>query len=176
MSTKTTDKYANRKYNIEAYDPAWKERFDAEAGQLRPVFGESLRAIEHVGSTSVPGLAGKPTIDILVTMNSIHEADALSRQIEALGYTALGDYINQGSRLFAKERDNTRFVNLHVFEAASPKVAAMLKLRDYFRNHPAVVAEYSQLKLDLFHRYPNDYASYRKYKDEWMEEIKKQIE
>jgi len=142
---------------------------------LRPIFFDKIISIEHVGSTAVSGLAGKPTIDILITVDKIEIADELSEKIESVSYKSLGDYINKGSRLFVKEEYDTRLVNLHVFEAQHPHVKDMITLRDYFRSHPEVVEEYSKLKFDLVEKYPNDYGLYRKYKDEWMENLKKEI-
>jgi len=172
----TKTEYKNRKYNIEQYNSEWQKRFETEAEILRPIFSNKAISIEHVGSTAVPGLAGKPTIDILITVEKIEIADELSKNIEDVGYKSLGDYINKGSRLFVKEEHDTRLVNLHVFEAQHSHVKSMIILRDYFRSHAEAVEEYSKLKVDLVKKYPNDYGLYRKYKDEWMEKLKQEIQ
>ena len=78
----------------------------------------------------------------------------------------------EGSRLYVKERDNTRLVNLHFFQQGHKHIDEMLGLRDYFLSHPEAVKEYSQLKFGLVKKYPDDYGSYRKYKDEWMNDLK----
>lgn len=171
----TKPEYKNRKYTVEQYNPEWKKQFEIEAENLRPIFSDKAISIEHVGSTAVPGLAGKPTVDILITVETIEIADELSEKIESIGYKNLGDYINKGSRLFVKERDGERLINLHVFEAEHPHVLEMINLRKYFQSHPEVVKEYSNLKFNLVEKYPNDYGLYRKYKDEWMENLKKNI-
>lgn len=171
----TKAEYKNRKYTIEPYNPEWGKQFEIEAQVLRPIFSDRAISIEHVGSTAVSGLAGKPTIDILITVEKIEIADELSEKIESIGYKSLGDYINKGSRLFIKEVDNERLVNLHVFEATHPHVKNMINLRNYFRSHLEVVKEYSKLKFELAKKYPNDYGQYRKFKDEWMEKLKENI-
>lgn len=171
----TKAEYKNRKYTIEPYNSEWKKRFETETQILRPIFSDKAISIEHVGSTAVPGLAGKPTIDILITVEKIEIADELSEKIENVGYKSLGDYINKGSRLFVKEADNERLVNLHIFEANYPHVQDMVNLRNYFRSHPEVVKEYSELKFELAKKYPNDYGLYRKFKDEWMNKLKEKI-
>lgn len=171
----TKIEYKNRKYSVEQYNPKWKTLFETEVEILRPIFSNKAISIEHIGSTSVPGLAGKPTIDILITVEKIEIADELSEKIESAGYKFLGDYINQGSRLFIKEESNARLVNLHVFEKIHHHVKEMIDLRNYFRSHPEVVEEYSNLKFDLVEKYPDDYGLYRKYKDEWMENLKKNM-
>ena len=116
----TKTEYKNRKYTIEQYNPEWEKQFEAEAEILRPIFSDKAISIEHVGSTAVSGLTGKPTIDILITVEKIEIADELSEKIESIGYKSLGDYINKGSRLFVKEANDTRLVNLHVFEVQHP--------------------------------------------------------
>jgi len=172
----TKTEYKNRKYTVQPYNSEWKKRFEVEAENLRPIFSDKAISIEHIGSTSVPGLAGKPTIDILITVEKIEIAEELSERIESVGYKNLGDYINKGSRLFVKEKDGERLVNLHIFESTHHHVKDMIDLRNYFRSHPEKVEEYSKLKFDLVARYPDDYGLYRKYKDEWMEDLKKNIE
>lgn len=167
--------YKNRKYTIEKYNPEWKKQFESETEILYPIFSDKAISIEHIGSTSVPGLAGKPTIDILITVENIKIADELSEKIESIGYKNLGDYINQGSRLFVKEENNTRLVNLHVFATEHSHVKEMVDLRNYFRSHPEKMKEYNKLKFELVEKYPDDYDLYRKYKDEWMENLKKNI-
>ncbi len=110
-----------------------------------------------------------------IVIEKIETADQLSEKIEGIGYKGLGDYTNQGSRLFIKERDGERLVNLHVFEARHPHVEEMIHLRNYFRSHPERVKEYSKLKFDLVEKYPNDYGLYRKYKDQWMNKLKETL-
>jgi GrpB-like predicted nucleotidyltransferase (UPF0157 family) len=167
--------YKGRKYSIEVYNQAWKENFEIEVAALRPVFGSKAVSIEHVGSTAVPGLAGKPTIDILVTVPAVEHVDQLVVEIAQLGYQALGDYLNKGSRLFVKEVNQERLVNLHIFAANHPHSIEMIELRDYFRTHPAVVVEYSNLKFALQRQYADDYGSYRTHKDAWMDNLKSRL-
>lgn len=168
--------YKDRKYEILPYDPTWVESFLKEATIVRAIFADKARSIEHIGSTSVPGLAGKPTIDILVTVEDISVVDGFNKHMEAAGYHVLGEYVTKGARLFVREQDNVRLCNIHVFQQDHPHVKEMLQLRDYFRTHQDVVQEYSELKLDLAKKYPNDYGLYRKFKDEWMNALKEKVE
>ena len=62
-----------------------------------------------------------------------------------------------------------------IAETEHPHVKDMINLRNYFRSHPEVIQEYSNLKFDLVKKYPDDYGLYRKYKDEWMEKLKQEI-
>lgn len=167
--------YKNRKYTVVPYNPRWKRLFEKEARIISSVFGEVTLAIEHVGSTSVPGMASKPTIDILVLTDSLSAVENLNKEMEAAGYAPLGKYISPDMRFFAKEDDNTRLCNVHVAQYGNARAVGMLKLRDYFIDHPQVASDYSRLKLRLAAEYPDDYGQYRKYKDEWMENLKSKL-
>ncbi|MEZ4194971.1 MAG: GrpB family protein [Candidatus Paceibacterota bacterium] len=171
----STEKYQGRKYLVQSYDPNWVAQYEVEESALRRTLGGNILSIEHVGSTSVPGLAGKPLIDILVVVKNIEEADRFEPTLSSLGYDFLGQYVMEGSRLYVKEKDNTRLVNLHFFKQGHKHICEMIGLRDYFRSHPEVVKGYSQLKFDLFEKYPDDYGSYRKYKDDWVNELKAKL-
>lgn len=169
------DKYKSRKYSIEKYNPEWSNQFLNESIKLKNVLDDQIISIEHIGSTSVPELAGKPTIDILVTTEDIKTADSFQEVLAAIGYKFLGQYVMDGSRLYVKEDDEVRHVNLHFFQKDHAHVTEMINLRDYLQNNPKIVNEYSNLKLKLFSKYPDDYESYRKYKDEWMSKLMKNI-
>lgn len=172
---KPLSNHKNRKYEILPYDPNWPQQFIEHAKILKSIFAEKAISIEHIGSTAIPGLAGKSTIDVLILVENVSIADDVEKQMEITGYHALGEYVTKGARLFVKESGNTRYCNIHVFQIDHSHVQEMLQLRDYFRTHPEVVSEYSKIKTDLAAKYPNDYGEYRKYKDEWMENLKKKI-
>lgn len=167
--------YKDRKYDVVPYDPAWTNQFAEEAKTLKTIFADEAISIEHVGSTAVPNLAGKPTIDVLILVNDMSTTDRLKERMEIAGYQSLGEYVMQGARLFIKDSNNFRTHNIHVFQKDHPHVQEILRLRDYLRTHPDVVREYSDLKFDLIRKYPNDYGQYRKFKDEWMNALKEKI-
>ncbi len=161
----------NRPYEIAEHDPSWRERFEEEAGRIKEIFGDDAIRIEHVGSTSVPGLAAKPTIDILVIVGSAAAADKYNEPMAALGYRALGAFIADDTRLFEKEIEGERRFIVHVFEGAHPHTGDMIKVRDYLTSHPEEARAYGQLKQSLKLKYPDDYVSYRKEKDAYMTEL-----
>ena len=167
--------YKNRKYEILPYDQNWPQQFAEHAKILKSIFADKAISIEHIGSTAVLGLAGKPTIDVLIIVENVSVADELVKQMEIVGYHALGEYVTKGARLFVKESDSTRYCNIHVFQKDHPHIQEMLQLRDYLRAHTEVISEYSKLKTDLATKYPNDYGEYRKYKDAWMNALKLKI-
>lgn len=169
------EKYKDRKYTLEKYNPRWVEQFNKESKRIKRVFGDDALAIHHVGSTAVPELSGKPTIDILVLIKNVSSVNRLNEAMAQLGYTALGEYVKEGARLFAIEKDNTRLYNVHVFEEQDPEAQEMLALRDYFRSHPKEVKRYNTLKGELYRKYPHDYGAYREAKDRYMEALKVQL-
>ena len=172
---KRLSNYKNRKYEILPYDRKWPQQFAEHEKILKSIFSDKAISIEHIGSTAVADLMGKPTIDILILVDDVTIAGKLNQQMEIAGYHSLGEYVTQGAWLFVKESNNTRHCNIHVFHKDHPHAQEMLQLRDYFRTHPEIVSEYSKLKLDLVKKYPNDYGKYRKYKDEWMNTLKLRI-
>ncbi|MFA6446976.1 MAG: GrpB family protein [Patescibacteria group bacterium] len=168
--------YSQRKYNVVPYGPNWPKEFKKIERDITPVFNGVCDKIEHIGSTSIPGMAGKPTIDVLVAVTDLGKVDALNDKMSELGYRALGEYVTPGSRLFVREKDGDRLVNIHCFPIEHPKVKRFISLRDYLRAHPEESKAYSKLKLDLFKKYPNDYGAYRKEKDAYMSELEKRTE
>ena len=169
--------YTDRKYEVVAYDPEWPKTFESEAIRLKEVFLDDALDIEHIGSTSVPGLNSKPTIDILIIVNDVSVVDPHISEMESLGYKYLGEYVKPGSRLFIKERPGNadRLFNVHFFPNNHPHIRDMIRLRDYFRTHPEEAKKYANLKRELSEKHPDNYAQYRKLKDEYMEDLKKRV-
>ena len=129
------------------YDPAWPLRYEREAAKVLAVLGERALRVEHVGSTSVPGLAAKPIIDmVLVVADSSDEAEYVPA-MEAAGYVLRirePDWFEH--RLF-KDPDWT--VNLHVFSDGCPEIDRMLAFRDRLRARPADRLRYEAAKREL---------------------------
>jgi len=161
-----------RNYSIIPYSPHWARQFKGESKVISGIFANDLVAIEHVGSTSVPDMAGKPLIDILVAVKDIAQVEARIEAMEKAGFTAYGDYLQKKSYLFTREIAGEKLVHVHVFEQGHPHIQEMLSIRDYLREHPEEAKAYSKLKYELKRRYPNDYGAYRREKDAYMEELK----
>ncbi len=164
--------YKDRKYRVEPYDPSWPRQFAEESNAIARIFGRDALAIEHIGGTAVPGMDGKPTIDILVAVEDLSAAARHTEEMKQAGYEYLPGYVSADSTLFRRMRDNELLSNVHVFQAGHPHVREMLALRDYLRSHPEEVKAYSELKVALSRKYPDDYATYRTLKDEYMKGLK----
>ncbi len=83
-----------RTIDVVEHDPAWETAFAQDAGALADVFGDSLMAIHHVGSTSIPALHAKPIIDILVVLRETDTIDRFSAPMQALGYRVRGECLD----------------------------------------------------------------------------------
>jgi GrpB-like predicted nucleotidyltransferase (UPF0157 family) len=165
--------YKDRKYDVQSYNPEWPLQFEQYAEKVRAIFGDVQ--IEHIGSTAVPGMVGKPCIDMLVIIKDLKAVEDNVSKMEQVGFVYAGQFVMEGSRLFRVMKDNEVFANIHFFLEGHTHTAEMISLRDYLRSHPKEVQEYSKLKESLYSKYENDYASYRKYKDEYMDEMKKRV-
>src|SRR5437867_10575990 len=148
-----------RTIDVVEYDPAWDAAFADQARQLAAVFGDTLIAIHHVGSMSVPGLPAKPTIDILVVLRETATIDRFSASMERLGYRVRGECLDAeipgtpGRFYFSKNQDGTRTHHTHVCAVGHVEIGDKLAFRDYLRAHARRAADYGALKQELARRY-----------------------
>lgn len=147
------------------YDPAWPARFEAEAAPIRAALGSTLIGIEHVGSTSVPGLAAKPIIDMIPLVRDTRELDGKIGAMAAIGYTPRGEFGLPGRRYFRKGSAYARVVHAHAYQIDHPEVERHLAFRDYLRTHAEARAAYAELKIELAQRHPTDIVAYMDGKD-----------
>jgi GrpB-like predicted nucleotidyltransferase (UPF0157 family) len=135
---------------IVAYDPEWPRLYDREAGRLRAVLGPKVLLLEHVGSTSVPGLPAKPIIDIDLRVADSADEQAYVPELVAAGYTmAIREPEWYEHRVF-KGPDTE--INLHVFGDQTDEIERHLLLRDWMRAHPEDRDRYRDVKLALSRR------------------------
>lgn len=148
--------------DIVPYDVSWPARFEREAARVRAALGDVAVAVEHVGSTSVPGLAAKDVIDIQVAVAGFEPEARFRDPLERLGYVHREDPDEPAHRFFKLEDDGgRRLVNIHVCEVGSDWDRRHIAFRDLLRTRPDVAAEYERLKHDLAPRFEvvDDYAS-----------------
>lgn len=135
---------------IVPYEPNWPALFEAEAERIRGAMGALARRIEHVGSTSVPGLAAKPVIDLQVSVASLEPHGRYRETFARLGYAhfPLGPF-DLVYPFFQKPATWPSTHHVHLCAAGSEQERNHLAFRDYLRGHPAVAAEYVELKRRL---------------------------
>lgn len=174
MENKRKEAYKDRQYDIVPYNPEWADKYKEYEANIKGIFGDDIE-VEHIGSTSVPGMSGKPTIDVLVIVPDMSLVDERKSAMEAAGFHDDGEFVMPGSKLFRRMQGNTLFANIHFYPAEHDRHEEMLAIRDYLREHPEEVAEYSKLKKDLYKNYAHDYGSYRKHKDTYMNDLIKRV-
>lgn len=142
------------------YDPAWPSRFETEERRLATALGEVAVRIEHVGSTSVPGLAAKPIVDIDVYVRAIDPMEPYRAPLEALGYVLQLDPEFPDLHFFGYPADRPRRFHVHVAEIGSRHMIRHLAVRDYLRAQPDVARDYAELKRSLTRACPGDHDAY----------------
>jgi len=151
------------------YNPAWPELFAREEKRIRAALGERALEIEHAGSTSVPGLAAKPVIDIvLVVPDSANEA-AYVPQLEAAGYVLRIREPDWFEHRLLKGPDTN--VNVHVFSPGCAEVERMLLFRDWLRRNESDRELYERAKRELAQKEWNYVQDYADAKSALVEEI-----
>jgi GrpB-like predicted nucleotidyltransferase (UPF0157 family) len=135
---------------IVPYDSGWAARFVAEAACIREAMGSLALRIDHVGSTSVPGLAAKPVVDIQVSVASLGTLGMYADPLAKLGYSHIpldpGDSVYP---FFQKPATWPSTYHIHLCVLGSEQENRHLAFRDYLRSHPAVAAEYVEIKRSL---------------------------
>jgi GrpB-like predicted nucleotidyltransferase (UPF0157 family) len=148
-----------RTITVVDYDPAWPAAFERLRASVWPVVEDIAVAIEHVGSTSVPGLAAKPVIDLDVVLRSGGDTPIAVARLATLGYVHLGDLGIDGREAFAPPPGPPDH-HLYVCPPDSPALANHLALRDRLRAHPERAAEYGVLKKRLARAFAHDIDGY----------------
>ena len=161
---------------VEPYNEAWKTDFIAIKDELEPVLEGLALQIEHVGSTSVEGLAAKPIIDIDVVIRDREDLSTVISALQTLGYTHEGDQGIPGREAFKYTgKEHLRKHHLYVCAQDAAELKRHIAFRDYLRSHPDVVAEYSRIKEEGAKLYPWDIDRYIEHKSPFIESIYKRI-
>jgi putative glutamine amidotransferase len=149
-----------RAYAIVEPDLGWPERFEREAARLRAALGEQVVRIDHIGSTSVPGLVAKPVIDISVGLVSMEPRSAYVPALHGLGYRTVLDPSEPDHEFASQDVAGQRGFHVHLCLAGSPFERRHLAFRDWLRTHPGDAAAYGDLKRHLAATHPNDVHTY----------------
>ena len=159
------------------YQPRWPGEFDRVASVLGRTFGPLALAIDHIGSTSVPGLAAKDVIDLQVSVASLDPAGPIEAAIEAAGYgmraEILGDHTPVGGaadpalwrKRYARELEGGRRTHIHIRVSGLPNQRYALLFRDYLRANSAAAGSYALIKRELAARHADDVDAYYAVKD-----------
>ena len=152
------------------YDPAWRVAFEDERRRLMEALPGVFKAIEHIGSTAVPGMRTKPLIDLLAGVGSMDEAVALNALIDRIGYSTPSEF-NAGlttRQWFMRQSGGRRTHHLHVVVHGSRDWKIRLAFRDRLLAEPALRADYLALKERLARRFAHDRDAYTAGKSDFI--------
>jgi GrpB-like predicted nucleotidyltransferase (UPF0157 family) len=148
---------------------AWAAAYERERVRIVAAIGEHLLDVQHVGSTSIPGVPAKPILDILVGVRDFDEANACVGPMVALGYLYRGENGIARRHYFVKGDPRTHHV--HMVEVQSEGWRATLRFRDLLRRNPPLAREYALAKERLALLHSRDRQAYQRGKDEIVERI-----
>jgi GrpB-like predicted nucleotidyltransferase (UPF0157 family) len=157
------------KVRVVDYDREWPRLYRREAERIRAVLGERVVRLEHIGSTSVPGLAAKPIIDVLLVVPDSADEPAYVPDLEAAGYVLVIREPGWFQHRVFKGPDTD--VNLHVYPPGGQEIERYLLFRDRLRASPEDRARYQRAKRELAERDWTYVQQYADAKSEVVEEI-----
>jgi GrpB-like predicted nucleotidyltransferase (UPF0157 family) len=161
-----------RKVEVVPFQDEWAEKFLEEKEHLIKVFAPYEVFVHHIGSTSVPGLAAKPIIDMLAESQSLEIFDQYARKLGEFGYEARGENGIPNRRYFVKfSSTGERLIHLHSYQTGDSEIQRHLVFRDYLRMHPELAAKYGAIKVEAAKRFPSDIDSYIAFKDHIVKEL-----
>lgn len=159
---------------VEKWNPNWSDEFRKIVASLGKELLEKVISVEHVGSTSVRGLSAKPCIDldIVIEQSSFMEVKKI---LEEKGYIHEGNLGIEGREAFAyQNKPELMLHHLYVCPQDSPELYRHITFRNYLRQHPELVKEYSLVKEEAAMLYPTDIDQYIAYKSGCIEKIYKE--
>lgn len=157
---------------LRPYEPAWARAFEREAERLRRALREDAVAVEHIGSTAVPGLDAKPIVDIQLGVRSLAAIEARVDDLAALGYEYVPAYdAALPERRFFRRADpatGERTHHVHACVPGTPFWQRHVRFRDALRAEPDLARAYAVLKRDLAQRFPDDPDAYTRGKTDFI--------
>jgi GrpB-like predicted nucleotidyltransferase (UPF0157 family) len=169
-ATVSTPTLHNAQIHLADYDPAWPSHYSRRATAIRETLGDVILRLEHVGSTSVPGLAAKPLLDMLLTVTDPADEPAYVPPLERLGYVlAIREPDWYQHRVLKLKAELP--VNLHVLPEGCLEVRRMLGFRDWLRTHDEDRDLYARTKRELAQHTWKYIQNYADAKSEVVESI-----
>lgn len=149
-----------RKTKVVPHDPAWSTYYDEERKIISDILKDDLYTIHHIGSTSVPGLAAKPVIDILVAVKDITKLEQYKPQLESMGYHWMGEYGIEGRRYLWKVKNEALDFHLQCYQFDHSGVKKCLIFRNFLIAHPSKALLYADAKEKASLIHPEDAHAY----------------
>jgi len=153
------------------YDPTWPSLYEAERRRILDAVGDKILSVEHVGSTSVPGLGAKPIIDIIAGVDSKLAADECVELLKPVGYTDVTPEDSPEWFYCLGRGPHSVGYHLHLVLEGSPFHLKHIVFRDYLRSHLETAAEYYELKKRLSTQYRENIVAYTESKTGFIEAV-----
>ena len=153
------------------YTPLWASLFQDEYKRLMDALGSRALDIQHIGSTSVPGLAAKPILDVAIAVATEADVVACVPLLEAIGYTYRGDRGPSEGYFFDQGTEERLTHYLHMLLMSNPVWQHNLRFRDYLIAHPTIRDRYMELKQKLAIQYVTNRAAYTAAKAEFIQHV-----
>jgi GrpB-like predicted nucleotidyltransferase (UPF0157 family) len=155
---------------LRPHDLRWADAYRTTETRLRGVVGHLLVAIEHVGSTAVPGLVAKPILDVALAFPDRASLDGAAARLSLAGFEWQGDFGEAGGVVLVEGPDSARTAHLHLVERDDPQWGRYVRFRDLLRSDREIRARYEAVKLELAARFPHDRTAYTDGKDGFIRE------
>ncbi len=161
---------------LEPHDPDWIRIAGEESARIAGALGGLAVAVHHMGSTSIPGIAAKPTVDLMPAVRPDADIDACRAPMEGLGYLWRGEFGIPGRRYCVLEREGKRLFHVHIFPDGHPNITTQLAFRDYLRAHRNEALAYEAAKREAAAAHPTDSLKYNDYKSAWIRACQQRAE
>lgn len=152
---------------INTHDDGWRYEFERRAAALSAALGRVARRVDHIGSTAVPGLDSKPTIDIQISVDDLEDLDRYRATIERTGYAFGERSMSEPDHRFFSAPGRT--AHIHVCPAGSEWERRHILFRDYLRKHPEAADRYANVKYQLAGRYRTEREQYANAKTDFID-------
>lgn len=161
-----------REVRVVPYNKQWPALYELERERIVAVLADEIVSVNHIGSTSIPGMSAKPIIDILLEVKDISKIDDYNDKLIELGYEPRGELGIPGRRYFSREEPkDVRTHHIHSFQSGNIGLERHLAFRDYMIAHPDDAKIYSELKRVLARRFQWDVDGYVLGKHLYMERM-----
>ncbi|MFT3725501.1 MAG: GrpB family protein [Hyphomonadaceae bacterium] len=162
--------------SLEPHNPQWMRIAAEESARVAGVLGDLLRTVHHIGSTSIPGIAAKPTVDLMPAIRPDAEIDVCRAPMEALGYLWRGEFGIPGRRYCVLEHAGKRLFHVHIFPDGHSNIVTQLAFRDYLRAHRDEALAYEAIKREAAAAHPADSLKYNDHKSAWIRACQQRAE
>lgn len=156
------------------YDPEWPKLYEIERKLIHGLLGDIIFAIEHVGSTAVPGLAAKPIVDIMIGVQDVEKGrNACIKPLMELGYSYVPELEKDIPERYFLFRGSAKghSHHIHITQPTTDFWIDHLLFRDYLRKHPSVAKQYGDLKQSLANVYRDKRVEYGQAKTDFIEDV-----